>query len=341
MQAPMLRPLGVGEILDAAFKIYTRQFATLLKIVAVVVVPIQALSAVILLSTVDDPDAINGTGNVDSDDTWGLVAGTLVGSLLGWVALAIATGAVVKAVADGYLAREPSWRESLAYAGGRWRSLVWLSLLSTFLLILAFIALIVPGIWLAIAWMVAVPALMIEGCRGTKALGRSFRLVRNRWWATFGVIVIAYLLAGAIQFAAGAIFGAAIVAGLEDSLVGTVLMNTLATTLASVLATPFQAAVTTIVYFDLRVRKEGFDLQLLAERIGGAAPDHAPYAGAYAHPGWGQQQPGQPPQQPAQPVQPAAQPGHPPPQPRQPAAPPASGEEWQHPERPAPPPDGA
>src|SRR5687767_8920900 len=114
MQAPTLRPLGVGEILDAAFKIYTRNAWPLMKIVAVVVIPIQLIAAVIFLSTLEDPDAITGTGEIDSgSETWGYIAGNFVGSFLGWVALTIATGAVVKAIADAYLARDPDWRESL------------------------------------------------------------------------------------------------------------------------------------------------------------------------------------------------------------------------------------
>jgi hypothetical protein len=303
MQAPALRPLGVGEILDAGFKIYTRNAWQLMKIVAIVVIPIQLIAAVIFLSTLEDPDALTGDGSIeDGSETWGFIAGNFVGSFLGWVALTIATGAVVKAIADAYLARDPDWRESLRFAGSRWRALLWLAFITTFFTILAFLALIIPGIWLSIAWIVAVPALMIEDCRGLKALKRSFRLVRKRWWPTFAVIAIAYILAAIVQSMVGVLFGVAIVAGADDSLLLAVAVNTLLTAIAAVIATPFQAAVTTITYFDLRVRKEGFDLQLLADRIGGDVPEQAPYA---APTSYGQPQPyGQPPQPYGQPPQP-------------------------------------
>ena len=39
-----------------------------------------------------------------------------------------------------------------------------------------------------------------------------------------------------------------------------------------IIGTPFQAALLTVVYFDLRVRKEAFDLELLAQGIGGSVP---------------------------------------------------------------------
>ena len=53
----------------------------------------------------------------------------------------------------------------------------------------------------------------------------------------------------------------------SNSLAGIVL-NVIAGTLSKVLTTPFTAAFVTVLYFDLRVRKEAFDLQLLAQRIG-------------------------------------------------------------------------
>ena len=43
------------------------------------------------------------------------------------------------------------------------------------------------------------PVLLVEGLRGRKALGRSFQLVKGRWWRTFGVIVVGFLLAGIVS----------------------------------------------------------------------------------------------------------------------------------------------
>ena len=53
-----------------------------------------------------------------------------------------------------------------------------------------------------------------------------------------------------------------------DPTLGSFIFNTTATVLASLIATPLAAAFVTVLYFDLRVRKEAFDLQLLAKQIG-------------------------------------------------------------------------
>ena len=69
---------------------------------------------------------------------------------------------------------------------------------------LGFIALILPGIWLVMVWSVAVPALMFEHVGGFKALGRSFDLVRGRWWATFAALLVAVIMLFVVLFVVGA-----------------------------------------------------------------------------------------------------------------------------------------
>lgn len=276
MEASRLRPLGVGEVLDVAFKIYKRHAGSLFRLVAVVVVPLQLLGAIIFLATVDDPDAVTGIGEVDtSSDTelGGAIVGNVVVGLLGGLAVLLVTAACTKAVADAYLRTEPDWRESLRAARSRFGSILWLTILYMLLLVPAFLALIVPGIWLAVAWSVAFPAVMLEEVRGRKALGRSFRLVRGRWWPTFGLVFIAYLIAGMVQFLVGAIMGVILLVGVEDSLLGTVVVNAVGNSVAGVIATPFQAAAIAVLYFDLRVRKEGLDIELLARDVGIRPPE--------------------------------------------------------------------
>jgi hypothetical protein len=114
-------------------------------------------------------------------------------------------------------------------------------------------------------YSVAVPAMLLERIGPVDALRRSFRLVRGRWWPTAGALVVGYLLIGIL----GALVTAVIM--VIPSLVadGNTLVGALGAvvggTVGSVLTTPYSAAVVTLLYFDLRVRKEGLDLQLIAE----------------------------------------------------------------------------
>lgn len=273
-----LRPLGVGEILDAAIKVCTAHAGPLLRAVLVVILPVQILSAVILASTVSDADYLNiTTSDVGSDDSAAFWAGQLTVGLLAAVSYLLATGACFHAVAEGWLGRQPSWRESLRFASRRAHSLLWISVVYFLAVMLGLIACIAPGIWLSVAFSVAFPVLFVEDLRGSKALRRSFKLVEGRWWPTCGVLLVGFLLAGIVS----SIFtyGLGALALINDSLGFLILLTTLGGLLSSLLTTPFQAAIVSVVYFDLRVRKEGFDLELLADHLAGRAPvpgDSAP-----------------------------------------------------------------
>jgi hypothetical protein len=199
------------------------------------------------------------------------VTGLGVVLVLGVVASTLATGACFKAVSDAYLGQRPTARQSLAFALRRVHSIVWVTVLGGAIAFLGLIACIVPGIWLYVSFAVAVPALLTENVRGRRALGRSRRLVKGRWWPTFGILVLGALLAGIVSAAVSGVLEAVALTSTGNDIV-TVILRTIGGTVASTIATPFQAAFVTVLYFDLRVRKEGFDLQLLAERIGLTRP---------------------------------------------------------------------
>jgi hypothetical protein len=261
---PQLRPLGIGEILDVAIKITTRHWWTLARVVLVVVVPVQVLSALIDLSASEG--LVTGDGVLEDDEVGPFVAAVASSVVLGLLAQTVATGACFKTVADAYLGRVPSWRRSLAETFRRLHSIVWVSILVYVLGFLGLLALIIPGIWLFISWTVAVPALLTEGVKGRRALGRSFRLVRGFWWRTFAIVLVSLILAGIVEAAiTGALTGLVFT---SDSDLVAVVATGLASLLAGALTTPFVAAVTIVLYVDLRVRKEGFDLALLAARFG-------------------------------------------------------------------------
>jgi hypothetical protein len=271
-----LRPLGIGEILDVAIKIYRSRFAVLVKATTAVLAPVFALAAIVrisipsgdsILSTPVEPGT---TAEFNGGDFWAFLAGTLVITLLGFVASQVATGASFKAVSGAYLDETPDWRECLQFARSKLGSLMWLSFLLVLFLIPAMLACLVPGIYLYGAWAVAAPVLLLEGVVGRKALKRSRSLVKGRWWPVAGILLLAAILTGIVQ---AVLLGLTVaVVSVGGNQVAEALANAIGQTTASAITTPFNAAVLTVLYFDLRVRKEGFDLELLARRMGVEAP---------------------------------------------------------------------
>ena len=275
MQPPtrQLRPLGVGEVLDAAIKLYTRNAVTMWKIVAVVIVPVAIINQIVIGSSLPSGAFVSGGTLYTPTGTLGTpAAGVITELVLGVLAVLTVNGALALCVVDAYIGSPLDWRESLQAAVGRLGSLLWLSILFGVLVVLGFIALVLPGIWLVTVWSVAVPALMFEHVGGFKALGRSFDLVRGRWWATFAELLVAVIMLLVVLFVVGLIFRG-IESGLSVGSTGLWLaLNALSTIVGAMIAYPFMASVIAVIYTDLRVRKEGLDLELLAGALGRTAP---------------------------------------------------------------------
>lgn len=279
---PDLRPLRVGEILDVGIKVYTRNAKTLFKLVALVVIPVQILGVLIIISTIPDalasanqnPFQFTGDPSTATVPEFELrelliyIAGVLIVVLLGFVSTTIATGACFKAVTDAYLGAEPNWRTSLRYTIDHIRPLLWLTFLSFLGTAFGFLFCIIPGIWLAIVWSAGTPVVLTEGARGTRALSRSFQLVQSRFWPAAAVIVVSYLIRTVLNSAIGGGVAALTFTDIGQNVFLTQVLSGAAGAVAAIVATPFQAAVIAVLYFDLRVRAEGFDLQLLAQRVG-------------------------------------------------------------------------
>ncbi|MDX6703254.1 MAG: hypothetical protein QOF26_3480 [Baekduia sp.] len=282
-----MRPLNLGETLDASIKIVRARWRTLAAVMLVVALPLQILQVLVTASTTDVYQAgssfsTGGSSKTTYSDQGAYVAGQLVIFVLAILGNLLGTVACYRAIADTYLERPTSARASLQYAMGRLGPMLWLTLLLGLGLILGFLAFVIPAIWLAVAWSVTYPVLLVEDVRGVAALKRSFALVKDHWWATFGRVAVAYILVLVVTAVASSVIVAVPLLAVDDTSFGALLLSNLGSLIVTLLTTPFLAAVITLVYFDLRVRKEGFDLALLAERMGGApaaGPAPAPERG--------------------------------------------------------------
>jgi hypothetical protein len=276
---PRLRPLSTGEILDVSIKICVAQWRTLLKAVLIVVVPVQIISTLLTadytVSSFDFGSSSSQTPQQTLDELNQYIGSLAISGLLQLAAVGLATAACFRAIAQAYLGESADWRESLRFATRHIPSLLLLTLLYALGVGLGTVLFIAPGIWLYVAWAFALPVLLVEGLRGRQALRRSFELVQGRWWKTFGTLVVGFILAAIISTLMQGIFLIGMVFG-EDNDAVVLVLSAFAGIVGLAVSTPFQAALLTVLYFDLRVRKEGFDLELLAQGIGAAAPAVTP-----------------------------------------------------------------
>jgi hypothetical protein len=82
------------------------------------------------------------------------------------------------------------------------------TLISTILGFLAFLALIVPGIYLVVGWTFAIPFIIFGKMDFWNSMEYSRKLVTKKWWNIFGLLLLLLLinLAGALVFFVGLLF---------------------------------------------------------------------------------------------------------------------------------------
>ena len=259
----------MGEILDVALRIYRAHAATLLR-VAALAAPVIVLVSALGAPFADDTRGIDdGSGGTVEVPTTGALVASLATLVVVTLVAAFVGGALTRALAAGTFGLPVDVAGSLDTARTRLGGLAAVAVLVPVLAGLALLACIAPGVYLFTGWFVAVPALILEQRSPTRAMGRSFELVRGQWWPTFALVLLSGILAAIASFALSAPFEfiARRIGGGDAA--GAVLSG-IGAAIAFVLVTPFQAAVAVVRYVDLRLRKEPYELEALAHDLGWA-----------------------------------------------------------------------
>jgi hypothetical protein len=108
------------------------------------------------------------------------------------------------------------------------------------------------------------PVVVAEGSFHFNAIGRSIKLVGKKFWKVFGVTALVYLLSYAIIAAMGILIFVIAVLSPVPSVFQEVL-----TLLISALVLPIVHIAVTLLYYDLRIRVEGYDLEVLTRGMEG------------------------------------------------------------------------
>jgi hypothetical protein len=209
------------------------------------------------------------------------------------------TIACFKIVCDAWLGATPDIGRSLRFGLRRAWPAFLLTLVWT-VCVFGAALLIIPGIWLCVVWSLSLPALLFEGAGPIQALRRSFALVKGRWWATFLLVLVGLVLVTLFGTIVSLLPQAFAEIFAPENALANGIASVIGTTIAGVILYPYSSALLTIMYFDQRVRKEGFDLQLLAQGVGVEhdpdAPLPAPYVGGPSAPPYVGGPPAPPPQ---------------------------------------------
>lgn len=190
----------------------------------------------------------------------------LVGGIASMVGAYLLEAGVLYAAVSGMNGRKVTLGQMVSTGFGFILPLFGLGILMGLALVLGFALLLVPGIIMAVAWIAAAPAIVIERKGITESFGRSADLTRNHRWAIFALCLIYSVVYMAITFVVMALTGgltAAVGATSDLASLGAV-TNILISPLVSAALTLIGITGVAAIYFELRSSKEGVGARELA-----------------------------------------------------------------------------
>lgn len=278
--APTLRPLGIGQLLDHAIRLYRRNFLKFVGIIAVVQIPATLLQ--LFFSTW----VLQEGAQQNFEDLACL--GPLGGLITGLVSLALvqglATAALTRAVADHYLGESTGFLDTFRKIGSSWLTLIGALILAGIYALLLIIWFLIPCIgWITglgilfyfgmVVIPLIAPVIVLENQSASQAIRRAWDLARRRFWWVLGFVFVLFLFNQLIVSGPSLLMTLlldfsvypASGTGFWDAYSLQVVIQSLVSLVLGLIYLPLQLTCITLMYFDLRVRTEGFDLALQAE----------------------------------------------------------------------------
>jgi hypothetical protein len=296
-----LRPLGLGDFFDGAFKTIRRNPRSMIGLSAVVITAFMVVPVALTL-------ALAGLGELrlgspaSGEELDAFESGTVslvsnLGALFGFLATVLLNGMLVHVVAEAVLGRRTGPGQAWAATRGRMWRLIGLMLLDLLLVLVLVTVPVLAGLLVGLRsgvgaglavggpllllalvvlvlvqvryFQLAAPALVLERGGVWSSLRRAGRLSRGQFWRILGILLLTALVTGlvgqvlAIPLTVVGLGGPLLLPGTAGALV-LVFSTYLSQVLVGAVTTPFTSAVVALQYVDQRIRKEGLDVRLIA-----------------------------------------------------------------------------
>jgi hypothetical protein len=247
-----LRRLSFGETLGQAFNLYFDNFVALFMISLVCSLP-----AIFFMH-------ITGFDGM-SEPSISQALSSLILFILNLSMATLCTALTIELISRRYLKQLQDIRQYIRNVIPFIFSIIGLTILETLIIGLGFFACVIPGIYLAMALSVAPQALIVERQKVMKSIKRSFFLTRNKKLEILGfwvILVLIYYVIGTIlkQFYL-------MILQMDFSYLTRYILIYTIEHLSTILMTPINSCVFILVYFNLRIEKEGFDLEHLVDQF--------------------------------------------------------------------------
>ena len=239
-----LRVRSVSEIVDAAFSLYRRHAKQYITIAAIATAP--SLIINLLLG--------GGVEPITPGDFIRMVPGVIIGL----VTFALVSAVIVRMGSDVYLGGDPDVAATLQRVLPRVPALLASIVLTMVMVTVAALFLLLPSFYVVAVVFATVPVIVVERLGPLAAISRSASLSKNIKLHILGTLVLVY----------GVYFGLAIGIPILTLLVGNPVIQLVVQSLVGVVSAPILNLVVMVLYYDARIRAEGFDVEHMAQSLG-------------------------------------------------------------------------
>jgi hypothetical protein len=249
-----LRPRSATEIVDAAFQLYRRDAALYLLLTGLAYAPWLVIRLIAL-----------GAGGGQAEDTSAALLPTgleLVATIGEFVVFSLMTAVVIRLGADAYHGRPLNAAAAIRDVLPRVPAVIVASLITFLLMVVGFVFLIIPALYVVAAFFAATQVIVLEGRDAFAGLRRSAQLSKGRKLhilGTFALVIVIFVIVG---------MGVVLLVEMAGSRV----LSTVFETLYTVVGYPLLGLCTMVLYYDARIRAEGYDVEVMAGTLG---PAHA------------------------------------------------------------------
>ena len=263
-EPPPLPHGGFGKLVDSTFSVYGGHLLPFILIALLPQIPILfgGIASLMEIGPVFNLEFPAAQGEEPSEPL-PIYLFDVLGGLLSFAVGILASGAMIQSVGRHFLGRPVLVQRSYEYAWARFPKLLGaFALVMLILLVPLVLSIFIIGIPLLVFAVVvllfATHAVAIEQLGPTDAIKRSWNVVQGNWWRTFGFFMAIVL----------AIIGATLIIFLPAGMLLPPVLIVLLSTAFSAVVTPLVTIAITVLYFDIRVRKEQYTHNDLARELG-------------------------------------------------------------------------
>lgn len=201
----LYRTRDFGAKINVTIEYIRYNLVPLIKVVLLVVVPMGLLFSLLFSNLFSSFSTIAGNPNMSEVETIGFL-GAVGANYMLMIILGVITYSFMLAGVYSYIKMNdkqegtPQVMDVYRNALPKIPGLVLLSILIGVICMVGFFIFILPGIYLMITLSIAVPAYLFEDIGIGGALGKSFKLIRDKWWSTFGLIIITGIIAMIVSY---------------------------------------------------------------------------------------------------------------------------------------------